>query len=108
MAATFNGIAWLAFAMVCLQATWAQITCPSAGTDISASMREALLSTYNGLRKQLANGKAANKTGLLPAGKNIYKMAYDCELEAYALKLLDCANPAGGYVTTSASAITEA
>lgn len=43
-------------------------------------MREALLSTYNGLRKQLANGKAANKTGLLPAGKNIYKMVKNSAL----------------------------
>ncbi|KAH7704162.1 CRE-SCL-22 protein [Aphelenchoides avenae] len=108
MAVTFNVIRWVVFVAVCQRATWAQITCPSAGSDTSASTRQSLLDTYNGLRKELASGKAANKTGLLPAGKNIYKMAYDCELEQYALRLLDCGSRTGGYVATSSSAITEA
>ncbi|KHN71039.1 Ancylostoma secreted protein [Toxocara canis] len=52
---------------------------------MTPQLRGYVLKTHNGLRSDLANGRVANKR----SGKNIYKLKYDCDLEARAQEWAD-------------------
>ncbi|KAH7704161.1 venom allergen-like protein vap-2 [Aphelenchoides avenae] len=52
----------------------AHLTCPRLGGHTSDAVRATMLDLHNNLRRELANGQTKNKTGLLPTGKNIYKL----------------------------------
>jgi len=70
------------FVFLCIVAMGKAAFCP--GTALTDSDRAALVDRHNQLRSQLAKGQAVGKTGTLPAGKNIFKMQWDCGLESSA------------------------
>nr|AAO63577.1 secreted protein 5 precursor [Ancylostoma caninum] len=59
-------------------------TCP--GNDLTDAERTLLTRVHNSIRREIAQGVANNyHGGKLPAGKNIYRMRYSCELEQAAI-----------------------
>ncbi|EYC32516.1 hypothetical protein Y032_0003g1624 [Ancylostoma ceylanicum] len=59
-------------------------TCP--GQDLTNDERRLLTRQHNVIRRQIAQGIANNYNGgKLPAGKNIYRMRYSCDLEQAAI-----------------------
>ncbi|RCN32027.1 SCP-like protein [Ancylostoma caninum] len=52
-------------------------------------IRHIYLSEVNKLRQPIGEGKAPNKDGMCPQGKNIYKLFWDCILENYAQEAVD-------------------
>uniref|UniRef100_A0A914YKF6 SCP domain-containing protein n=1 Tax=Panagrolaimus superbus TaxID=310955 RepID=A0A914YKF6_9BILA len=62
--------------------------CP--GTDLTDELRKTIVDVHNQLRSELAQGKSImknNKTA--PPAKNMYKMRYDCCLEASAQSVVE-------------------
>ncbi|CAJ0591608.1 unnamed protein product [Cylicocyclus nassatus] len=51
--------------------------------------RQKFLTQINSRRKDIADGKAENRYGLLPKGKNIYMLYYWCDLELLAQEVAD-------------------
>uniref|UniRef100_A0AC34FVA7 SCP domain-containing protein n=1 Tax=Panagrolaimus sp. ES5 TaxID=591445 RepID=A0AC34FVA7_9BILA len=63
--------------------TFAAGICP--GTDLTDELRKTIVDLHNQLRSELAQGKSLMKNGkYAPPAKNMYKMRYDCCLEATA------------------------
>uniref|UniRef100_A0A914W113 SCP domain-containing protein n=1 Tax=Plectus sambesii TaxID=2011161 RepID=A0A914W113_9BILA len=56
--------------------------CPS--TTLTDTDRATMANKHNALRSTLAQGRAQTQIGFAPAGKNIYKLQWDCTLEASA------------------------
>ncbi|KIH59851.1 SCP-like protein [Ancylostoma duodenale] len=57
--------------------------CP--GNSLTEPQRKLLTKLHNDIRRQIAQGMANNYNGgKLPAGKNIYKLKYSCDLEKAA------------------------
>ncbi|KAL6732218.1 hypothetical protein Aduo_003000 [Ancylostoma duodenale] len=52
-------------------------------------IRERYLKEVNKLRSNIVNGNVEGKNGKCPAGKNIYKLFWDCLLENEAQKVVD-------------------
>ncbi|VDM92986.1 unnamed protein product, partial [Onchocerca ochengi] len=62
--------------------------CP--GGKLTSLEREQTVTQINKFRSQLANGKLKNKDrGLMPKGKNMMEMRWDCKLENSAQKWAD-------------------
>lgn len=58
--------------------------CPANG-DVTDAGRKAAVDKHNEFRSLTAQGKAVNKDGSkLPAGKNMFKLTWDCQLEKEA------------------------
>ncbi|KAH7703920.1 two-domain VAP-2 protein precursor, partial [Aphelenchoides avenae] len=85
----------------------AHLTCPKLGGHTSTTFRTTALDLHNRLRRELANGQTKNKTGLLPTGKNIYKLDYDCEHERTTLASFNCSAASGYYWNTREMTETE-
>ncbi|KAH7699095.1 CBN-VAP-1 protein, partial [Aphelenchoides avenae] len=98
----------LAFALLeCVRGQAEQFQC--SGTSFSPYTRQRIQEIYNQFRKQMAHGKQPNKCGLLPEGKNIYKMDYNCTLEDQLAAKISCTSTAFGVTSYMSSApITEA
>ncbi|CAJ0933904.1 unnamed protein product, partial [Mesorhabditis belari] len=59
--------------------------------------RRTAVNTLNDYRQSVANGTAKNKTGNLPAAKNMYQLFYNCKLEDFALDWVSsCGWPRNG------------
>jgi hypothetical protein len=68
---------------------------------MTVGFRQQVLDLLNQLRSDMANGKAPNKSGFLPKGTNIYKIEYDCELEAAFSRQCETKGLAEGIVSSS-------
>ncbi|RCN41941.1 SCP-like protein, partial [Ancylostoma caninum] len=55
------------------------------GRGLTDGQRNFLTKQHNDIRRQIAQGTASNHNGRLPAGKNMYKLKYSCELEQAAI-----------------------
>ncbi|CAI2357507.1 unnamed protein product [Caenorhabditis sp. 36 PRJEB53466] len=71
------------FVLSILKSTDAQ-TFACSNTGISDQARKMFFDAHNDARRSVAQGLEPNKCGLLPAGKNIYELRWDCEMEAKA------------------------
>ncbi|RCN28270.1 SCP-like protein [Ancylostoma caninum] len=59
----------------------------TCGSKITAEFRELITDYHNSVRSKIAHGIERNHTGKLPSAKNMYEVAWDCELEKLAEKV---------------------
>uniref|UniRef100_A0A8R1I623 SCP domain-containing protein n=1 Tax=Caenorhabditis japonica TaxID=281687 RepID=A0A8R1I623_CAEJA len=76
------------FLLSFLQWTNAQ-TFGCTNSKSSDPARKMFFDAHNDARRSMALGNEPNKCGLLPGGKNVYELRWDCELEAKAQQWAD-------------------
>ncbi|EGT59294.1 CBN-VAP-1 protein [Caenorhabditis brenneri] len=74
--------------LACLEGTFAQ-TFGCSNTKIDDRARKMFFDAHNDARRSMAKGLEPNKCGLLPTGKNVYELRWDCDMEAKAQEWAD-------------------
>lgn len=68
-----------------LLVSWVYSASSDCGGTLSNTDRTTVTNIHNTYRSQLGKGQTAMKSGgNAPQGKNIYRLEYDCEVEAHA------------------------